>query len=151
MNWRDGEFRYRMDFEQGQSKYNLTLLFHIALWQLDLSYLGRGLHDGWPQGDIGVVLWSVSVSANDWQSSHRLTRLCTIPVKGVLEAQWDTGTHAMEGKILRPLWWFGLLEYRREESTGRRFEASHFYRKTPLFDRFLSFRVKLEAAAGSRH
>ena len=121
------------------------------MWQLDLSYLGRGLHDGWPQGDIGVVLWSVSVSANDWQSSHRLTRLCTIPVKGVLEAQWDTGTHAMEGKILRPLWWFGLLEYRREESTGRRFEASHFYRKTPLFDRFLSFRVKLEAAAGSRH
>ena len=58
---------------------------------------------------------------------------------------------AMEARVLRPLWWFGLLEYRRVEVPGKRFEASHFYRKTPLFDRFLSFDIKLETAAGSRH
>jgi hypothetical protein len=128
-----------------------ALLFHIVMWGIDLNYLGRGLHEGWPQGDIGVLLWSLSVSTNDWQSSQRLTRMCTIPINGVLEAQWDSGTMAMEARVLRPLWWFGLLEYRRETIPGRSFEASHFYRKTPLFDRFLSFRVKLEAAPGSRH
>ena len=128
-----------------------ALLFHTVMWGIDLNYLGRGLHEGWPQGDVGVLIWSLSVSANDWQSSGRLARMCTIPINGVLAAQWDSGTMAMEARVLRPLWWFGLLEYRREEIPGRRFEASHFYRKTPLFDRFLSFSVKLEAAAGSRH
>jgi len=128
-----------------------ALLFHTVMWGIDLNYLGRGLHEGWPQGDIGILLWSLSVAANGWQSSDRLTRMCTIPVKGVLETQWDSGTSMMEGRVLRPLWWFGLLEYRREEVQGRRFVASHLYRKTPLFDRFLSFDIKLETAAGSRH
>ncbi|WP_428674687.1 hypothetical protein [Reyranella sp.] len=127
------------------------LLFHVALWGIDLGYFGRGLHDDWPQRDIGVLLWSLSIAANDWESPERLTRLCTIPVNGVLEAQWDTGTMAMEARILRPLWWFGLLEYRREEIPGRRFAALHFFRKTPLFDRFLSFNVKLEPTTAHRH
>ena len=61
-----------------------ALLFHVAFWGMDLSYLGRGPID-WPQRDIGVVLWSLSVAANQWQSSARLTRLCTIPVNGVIE------------------------------------------------------------------
>jgi len=30
-----------------------AVLFHLALWRLDLGYLGRGLHHGWPQHDIG--------------------------------------------------------------------------------------------------
>jgi len=127
------------------------LLFHIALCAIDLGYFGRGLHGDWPQRDIGVLLWSLSVAANDWESPERLTRMCTIPIIGVLEAQWDTGTMAMEARILHPLWWFGLLEYRREEVPGRRFEGSHFYRKTPLFDRFLSFNVKLELSTAHRH
>ena len=128
-----------------------ALLFHTVMWGIDLNYLGRGLHEGWPQGDVGVLLWSLSVSANDWQSSDRLTRMCTIPINGVLEAQWDSGAMAMQARVLRPLWCFGLLEYRHEEVSGRSFEVSHFYRKTPLFDRFLSFDIKLETAAGSRH
>ena len=108
-----------------------ALLFHLALWAIDLGYFGRGLHGEWPQRDIGVLLWSLSVSANDWESSQRLTRTCTIPVSEVVEAQWDSGTMATEARILRPLLWFGLLEYRQEEVAGRRFEAPHFYRKTP--------------------
>jgi hypothetical protein len=98
-----------------------------------------------------VLLWSLSVAANDWESSQRLTRMCAIPINGVLEAQWDSGTMAMEARILRPLWWFGLLEPRQKEIAGSCFEASHFYRKTPLFDRFLSFNVNLEPTEGSRH
>jgi hypothetical protein len=128
-----------------------ALAFHVALWGIDLGYFGRGPHEDWPQRDIGVLLWSLSVAANDWESPERLTRLCTIPINGVLEAQWDTGTMVMEARILRPLWWFGLLEYRREEIPGQRFGASHFYRKSALFDRFLSFNVRLEPTTAHRH
>jgi hypothetical protein len=128
-----------------------AVLFHLALWRLDLSYLGRGLHHGWPQHDIGIVLWSLSIAANDWQPPERLTRMCTIPINGVLESSWDTGTHAMEATVLRPLRWFGLLDYRQEDLPERRFEKRHFYRKAPLFDRFLKFTVMIEASQGVRH
>lgn len=128
-----------------------AMLFQIALWRLDLGYLGRGLHRSWPQHDIGIVLWSLSTAAHEWQPPDRLARLCAIPTIGVLESSWDSGSYAMEAKVLRPLWWFGLLDHRQEDTPGRRFGSQHFYRKTPLFDRFLEFDVTLEASAGSRH
>ena len=128
-----------------------ALLFHLALWAVDLGYFGRGLHGDWPQQDIGVLLWSLSTAANDWELPQRLTRMCTIPIDSVLETEWDSGTMAMEARILRPLWWFGLLEHRQDKVPGRRFGASHFYRKTPLYDRFLSFNVRLETGGASKH
>ena len=96
-------------------------MFHVAFWGMDLSYLGRGPIEGWPQRDIGVVLWSLSVAANQWQSSARLTRLCTIPVNGVIESEWDVGAHAMEATVLRTLMFFGLLEHRAATCPGPAF------------------------------
>lgn len=129
----------------------LAVLFHIALWRLNLDYLGRDLHHGWPQCDAGIVLWSLSIAADDWQPRERLTRLCTVPVNGVLDGTWDTASYAMEAKILRPLQWFGLLDHREEDMAGSRFAKLHFYRKTALFNRFLSFDVRLETAGAVRH
>jgi len=128
-----------------------AVLFHTALWAAHLHYLGRGLPPTWPQGDAGIVLWSLSIAANDWQSPESLTRLCTIPVDGVLDKPWDTASYAMEARILRPLLWFGLLEYRQDDVAESGFVKRHFYRKTPLFDRFLSFDVKLEGEGALRH
>ena len=42
------------------------------------------------------------------------------------------------GRVLEPLRWFGLLEY---HGPPERFEVG--WRKTALFDRFLSFDVRL--------
>ena len=56
--------------------------------------------------------------------------------------------HHVPGR--HPLRWFGLLDYRQDDIPERRFDKRHFYRKTPLFDRFMSFDVKLEAT-GPRH
>ncbi len=128
-----------------------AVLFHLAFWRLDLGYLGRGLHHGWPRRDIGIALWSLSIAATDWQPPERLTLMCTIPINGVMGSTWDTGSHAMEATVLRPLQWFGLLDYRQDDIPQRRFEKRLFYRKTPLFDRFLSFDAKLESAAGPHH
>jgi hypothetical protein len=128
-----------------------AVLFHLAMWHVDLAFLGRGLLPGWPQRDIGIVLWSLSVAAKEWDTRERLTRLCTVPINAVLDRQWDTAAYATEATILRPLWWFGLLDHHEEEIAGSRYEKRHLYRKTPLFDRFLSFGVTVEMATGTRH
>ncbi len=36
----------------------------------NLGYFSRGLLGSWPQADSGIVLWSLSVSAGDWQTSE---------------------------------------------------------------------------------
>ena len=128
-----------------------AVLFHVAFWHFDLGILGRGLHHGWLQGHVGIILWCLSVSANDWQSPARLSRLCVVPINAVLDQEWDTGSYAMEAQILRPLQWFGLLEHREEKSDTGSFARQHFYRKTSMFDRFLSFDVRLEGADTLRH
>ena len=127
-----------------------ALLFHIAFWHLNLGYFDRNPIEDWPQRDIGVVLWSLSASANDWLDPEKLTRLCTVPIVGVLEPAWDLGSFAMETRVLRPLTWFGLLEHCSERSAASRVTALHFYRKTPLFDRFVKFNVQIEEAM-TRH
>lgn len=129
----------------------LAILFHIAFWLTDLGYFGRGLLGSWPQADIGTVLWSLSVSAGDWQTTEKLTRLCTIPEPAILSGTWDRTPYAMEARILRPLLWFGLLEYRSEQLPDTQLAARHYYRKAALFDRLLSFDVKMDFARGSRH
>ncbi len=108
-----------------------AVLFNTTFWQLSLSYLARGLHGAWPQNNAGLLLWCLSVAADDWQTQTRLTRLCTIPINGVLEATWDTGATTMEARILRPLVWFGLMETRPENAEGPRWQATYLYRKTP--------------------
>ena len=128
-----------------------ALLFHATMWHVDLSDFGRGQHGRWPQGDAGVVLWSLSVAANDWQSPERLTRMCTIPINSVLAAEWDSSSMMMEARILRTLHWFGLLDYKQKEIEGGPFTERRFYRKTKLFDRFLSFDVKTEPSAAVRY
>ena len=122
----------------------LAVLFHLAFWRMDLSYFGRGSLGSWPQADAGVVLWSLSVCANDWQSAEKLTRLCTIPEPTMLSGTWDRTPYAMEAKILRPLQWFGLLEHRTEKVPSGRFGEHHSYRKAELFDRLLAFDVQVD-------
>jgi hypothetical protein len=128
-----------------------AILFHLTFWHADLGYLGRGLHGSWPQRDIGILLWSLSVAATDWQTPEKLTRVCTIPVNEILQAGWDTGSLTMEARILRPLLWFGLLEHRAEKAPDSCFAERHFYRKAPLFDRFLTFDVHTELPTTARH
>jgi hypothetical protein len=66
-------------------------LFHITMWHLDLGYLSRSPHHRWPQQDAGMVLRSLSVAANDWQSRECLARLSTIPINAVLDQAWGHG------------------------------------------------------------
>jgi hypothetical protein len=129
----------------------LAILFHLAFWHMDLSYFGRGLLGSWPQPDAGVVLWSLSACATDWQSAEKLTRLCTIPEAAMLSASWDKTRYAMEARILRPLLWFGLLEQWSEKSANGPSVEHRLFRKAQLFDRLLAFAVQVEPSEGIRH
>jgi hypothetical protein len=127
-----------------------AVLFHVAFWRLDLSYFGRSQLGMWPQNDIGILLWSLSSAADHWQSPERLMRFCTIPTPEVLDARVNPAL-VMEAKILHPLRAFGLMEIRDDEKSEPRWNRRSFYRKSPLFDRFLAFDVTLATAAGPRH
>ena len=126
-----------------------AILFHVTFWHADLSYFGRSMFGTWPQSDAGVLFWSLSVSASNWQTPETLSRLCSIPIIGVLESTWDTGSMLVEARILRPLAWFGLLEYRLEEIPGIPLGQRHFYRKSKLFDRFFAFNVEFERTSST--
>ena len=131
----------RMMLESGNRGALQALLFRQAFWHSDLSQHVSGrprkLPGWWPQGDIGAVLWSISAVAADWQNADTLTALCTVPDDRMpTAAQRNRAATMLARHILDPLRWFGLVEYRGPEVS---FDVR--WRKTALFDRFLSFDV----------
>ena len=112
---------------------------------MNLAFFDGYPIDSWPQGEVGIILWSLSASAHDWLPRETLTRLCACPVVGVLESQWDFGSSVMEARILRPLVWFGLLESRTRARSATELVDPRLYRKAPLFDRFVKFDVQVES------
>ena len=129
----------------------LAILFHLAFWRMDLGYFGLQLLGSWPQAEAGIVLWSLSVCANGWQTSEQLTRLATIPEPAMFSGMWDRTRYAMEARILEPLLWFGLLEHRDEEIPGKLIVRRDYYRKAALFDRLLTFDVTTDTPVAVRH
>ena len=123
-----------------------ALLFHVGLWRMNLAHFDGYPIDLWLQGEVGIILWSLSASAHDWLPRETLTRLCASPVIGVLESQWDVGSSAMEARILRPLVWFGLLESRTEPRSATEVVDRRLYRKASLFDRLVKFDVQIEGS-----
>ena len=128
-----------------------ALLFRQAFWHTDLSEHIKGgprrLPGWWPQGNIGVVLWSLSAVAEEWQGTDSLTALCTVPDDRIPHAPWNPAATMFAWRVLRPLWWFGLIE---RSETEHPLEPPR-WRKTALFDRFLSFDVGLADGPTAGH
>ena len=128
-----------------------ALLFEIVFWRIDLGRWDGCPVPSWPQGDIGIILWALSHVASDWETPDRLARLTTVPVIGVLEAERDFSGLALELRILRMLVLFALLDAEPASHSPERLLSRRRYRKTPFFDRFLSFDVTLEPIEAARH
>ena len=141
----------RRMLEPGSRGALQALLFRRAFWHSDLSQFvsgrPRNLPGWWPQGDIGAVLWSISAVAADWQNVATLTALCTVPDDTMpTMAHRDRAATMFVRHILDPLRWFGLVEYRGPEAS---FDVR--WRKTALFDRFLSFDVRFADGGTKGH
>ena len=127
-----------------------ALLFRHLYWHADLSKLietfPRGLPGRWPQDDMGVILWGLSNVAGEWQSVDTLMALTAVRDDAVARMHWNAEGSMFAGRVLGPLRWFGLLEY---HGPLERFEVG--WRKTALFDRFLSFDVRLAEERRTGH
>jgi len=129
-----------------------SALFVGAFWRTNLDYFDHFALDTWPQSDIAIVLWSLAVSASGWETAERLARMCAAPIGRVGAPTWDLPSACFETRILRPLTWFGLLERDREETfTFGEERQRPRYRKTPAFDRLISFDVRLERPPATQH
>ena len=76
-----------------------------------------------------------------------LAALCAVPDDTLPTAHWNPAAWMFAGRILGPLRWFGLVEWREPQEI---FEA-RCWRKTALFDRFVSFDVRLTDARPAGH
>ena len=136
--------------EPGRRGALQALLFRHLYWHANLSQfvetLPRGLPGRWPQDDIGVILWGLSNVVGEWQSADTLRTLTTARDDSVAGLHWNAEGTMFAGRVLGPLRWFGLLEY---HGPPERFEVG--WRKTALFDRFLSFDVQLCQERGTGH
>ena len=90
-----------------------------------------------------MIFWSLSAVADEWQRNDTLAALCTDRDDRVPSAPWNPAATMFAWRIVRPLWWFGLIERSRTEHP---MEAPR-WRKSALFDRFLSFDVRLADGA----
>jgi hypothetical protein len=129
----------------------LARLFEVVFYRINLGRWDGYPISSWPQSDIGIIAWSLSFVAADWETPDRLVRLATVPVIGVLEAKQDFAGLALELRILRMLALFGLLDSEEEPDPANRFRPIRRYRTTALYKRLLAFDVSLEPLDGTRH
>ena len=124
-------------------------LFRDCFWQVNLGLFGEPECGSWPQGLIGPALWSLAATGDRWQDTQTLMRLSVLPDEAVLRNPEWVARALFVLRVLRPLSWFGLVESRDEDASRR---GRGEWRKTPLFDRFLTFDPKIvRAVEGTVH
>lgn len=125
-------------------------LLWAVFWKMNLQDFDRNPLPVWPQHHVGLVLWCLSVTAHDWSSAEYLTPLCTLMDMIDQPMARDLPGFAMVTRVLRPLTWLGLMENRTRKRASGWMEDEDF-RKTPLFDQMLSFKVKMIDDEDMRH
>ena len=128
-----------------------AILFRHAFWHAELwrfiQAFPRGLPGRWPQDDMGVILWGLSRMAGERQSVRTLATLCAVRDDSVANMHWNAEGTMFAGRVLGPLRWFGLLGWRLPQEM---FDAG-CWRKTSLFDRFLSFDIRFAERPAEGH
>ena len=122
-------------------------LFRIAFWRLSLNLFGTAESGSWPQQQVGMALWALSTTGDRFQGTRALMVLSVLPDEAVSRRPEWVATTLFSWRVLRPLWWFGLVECREH---GEDLDDAN-WRKGVLFDRFLRFATDLARTAGPVH
>ena len=122
-------------------------LFRIAFWRLSLNLFGKAECGSWPQQQIGMALWALSTTGDRFQGTRALMVLSVLPDEAVSRRLEWVATTLFSLRVLRPLWWFGLVECREQ---GVDLDDAR-WRKSALFDRFLNFGTDLVRSVGALH
>ena len=127
-------------------------LFATTFWQVNLAYFDRVPFETWPQNHVGIVLWCLSVSGQDWFRPEDLMRSCTVWDPALDEGPADFPGYAFESRVLRPLTWLGLMDMRLIGDEGQPvWRRDRQYRKAALFDLALRFDVEMVKPPGRAH
>ena len=141
----------RRMLEAGNRGALQALLFRVFFWHMDLSlfvgWLARRVPGRWPQNDIAVVLWALAGVADEWQSADTLAVSCTDPENAAPHGYRGRPAMLFVSRVLVPLCWFGVMEWREMQEM---FDVRR-WRKTGLFDRLLSFSVRLADSRRGGH
>lgn len=128
----------------------LAELLEATFWKVNLQDFDRNPIDFWPQHHMGVILWSLSVTAHRWSSAADLMAACTIVDTLDNVPRPDLPESAMVSRVLRPLTWLGVLQRRKEKrKSGWVFDED--LRQVPLFGQLMSFEVEMKGAEAARH
>ena len=122
-------------------------LFRMAFWRVNLNLFGEGECASWPQQQVGMALWALSTTGDRFQATRELMQISVLPDEAVSRNPDWVAPVLFAWRVLRPLWWFGLVECRE---VGEDLEDAS-WRKSALFDRFLRFSTDLVRRAGSMH
>lgn len=116
-----------------------ALLFRTTFAKLNPAYLD---HFNMPEvfaPQISLILYLIGQFCTDWREPGPLLRSVTFPVKELAEPTYPHLPEiAFEARVLRYLWWFGLLEKARPAANDE-WRQPRLYRKTELYDRMLQF------------
>ncbi len=128
----------------------LAELFEAVFWKINLQDFDGNPIEFWPQHHVGVILWSLSVTAHQWSNAAALMHACTIMDTLDNVPRPDLPEFAMVSRVLRPLTWLGVLEGRKKKrQSGWGFDED--LRKVPLFGQLMEFEVSMNEFNGARH
>ena len=125
-------------------------LLQAMFWKMNLQDFDRNPLQFWPQHHAGLVLWCLSVTTHKWSSAEHLTPSCTIMATINEPIPHGMPIFAMLTRVLRPLTWLGLMESRRQKRVSG-WGHDEDFRKTPLFDQMLRFKVEMIDEEEVRH
>ncbi|KQO66332.1 hypothetical protein ASF22_20555 [Methylobacterium sp. Leaf87] len=127
-------------------------LFQTVFWRINLGYFDRVPVEAWPQNHIGIVLWCLSLMSPEWVAREDLMRSCTVWDPALDQGPADFAGYAFESRVLRPLTWLGLFETQLVgDKSAPSWRRDRQYRKAPLFDQAIRFRVDLTKPLGLAH
>lgn len=118
-----------------------ALLFRTHFRKFNLAYLDFGPELRLIQDTITFSLFMVAKHAEEWKTAEELASLVLFPgiAEQVPQSEYvDRTALATQARILEPLETLGLLES-REAPSEREFAKNYEFRKTDLFDAFLTF------------
>lgn len=121
-----------------------VLLFRTHFRQFNLAYLDRSVPVPGFQRTIGYALYQFGRIGAEWRMAEALTESLILPaVRAEIppDPHFDRTANILGNRLLRPLEGFGLAEMREQPRAPGEWGRDQLYRKTPLFDRFLSFHL----------
>lgn len=122
-----------------------ALLFETVFRKLNLAVLTRYLPEFPPlQHMIAFSFYAFSTLGDDWHIEDNIYEQLVLPAirQSITPREYHDPLRSMvRGWILRPMEWLGLAEIEESRWVAGHMEQPERVRKTPLFDRFLEFRL----------